>query len=62
MATEGRDGMQAFYVAHILVDGAIPTHAYTGSANGISQFTNWKTQLSRRNGRNVMSLREGSGG
>lgn len=62
MATEGRDGMRAFYVAHILVDGAIPTNAYTGSANGLSRFTNWKTQLSRRNGRNVMSLREGSGG
>lgn len=54
--------MRAFYVAHILVDGAIPTNAYTGSANGLSRFTNWKTQLSRRNGRNVMSLREGSGG
>lgn len=40
MATEGRDGMWPFYVAHIPVNGPKHTHAYTGCANGLSGFTN----------------------
>lgn len=43
MATEGRDRMCPFYVAHIPVNGPKHTHSYTVSANGLSGFTNWKT-------------------
>lgn len=60
MATEGRDGMWPFYVAHIPVNGPKHTHASTGSANGLSGFTNRKT-VEQKKWRNVLAWVWGKG-